>query len=129
MPEAGELPEELRPLVRRQAIVLRDETWHRDVDGLLRSLRGETATTSQGQRRRFLVVMGAVALALITGAILWQPWAGEPRGQGGSASEALPGCPDTAGDGWTQLALSRDPKGRRREESGELVFTVRRASW
>ena len=29
----SELPDELRGLLRRQAVVLHDETWHRDVDG------------------------------------------------------------------------------------------------
>ncbi|HEX6876485.1 MAG TPA: toll/interleukin-1 receptor domain-containing protein, partial [Nocardioidaceae bacterium] len=41
VPAAPDLPDELQGLVNRQAVVLHDETWHQDVDGLVRSLRGE----------------------------------------------------------------------------------------
>jgi hypothetical protein len=43
LPAATELTDDLEGLVRRQAVVLHDETWHEDVDGLVGSLRGEPA--------------------------------------------------------------------------------------
>lgn len=39
LPAAAQLPDELRPLLRKQAIALRDETWRQDVERLARSLR------------------------------------------------------------------------------------------
>ena len=41
LPAADELPDELAPLLKRQAITLRDDTWHEDVDGLVHRLRAE----------------------------------------------------------------------------------------
>ncbi|MGH9277977.1 MAG: TIR domain-containing protein, partial [Acidimicrobiales bacterium] len=53
LPAAEALPEDLRPLAQRQAIEVRDSTWHQDVDHLLRSLRGEpvAAAAPAGRRR------------------------------------------------------------------------------
>ena len=39
LPEAAELPDDLQGLAQRQALELHNETWHHDVDGLVRSLR------------------------------------------------------------------------------------------
>ena len=49
MPSSADLPEELRSLVDRQAVVLHDQSWQQDVDGLVARLRGQptgAATTS-----------------------------------------------------------------------------------
>jgi len=45
LPDISRLPEELQPLVLRQAIELRDESWHDDVERLARSLRGKPTRT------------------------------------------------------------------------------------
>ncbi len=47
MPKAAELPDDLQGLAQRQAVELHDETWRDDVDGLIRSLRGEPAGARQ----------------------------------------------------------------------------------
>jgi hypothetical protein len=41
MPTAARLPDELKPLALLQAVTLRDESWHRDVDDLIRALGGD----------------------------------------------------------------------------------------
>jgi hypothetical protein len=42
MPSSEELPESIRPLSRRQAVSLRDETWDADVDRLVAAVRSAT---------------------------------------------------------------------------------------
>ena len=42
MPRAEELPEALKPLTRRHALDLSDAHFHRDVDGLIETLRSDT---------------------------------------------------------------------------------------
>ncbi len=42
MPTSGQLPADLRPLYRRQAISLRSSSWHRDVDRLASALMSVT---------------------------------------------------------------------------------------
>jgi hypothetical protein len=57
LPAASDLPEALRPLANRQAVTLRDATWHHDVDGLIRRLEGEKLIDAP--RRRWRVVAAA----------------------------------------------------------------------
>jgi hypothetical protein len=61
LPHADELPDVLRSLTSRQAIELRDESWHDDVARLARSLPG--ANGDQGFRTRRWRFVGAVAVA------------------------------------------------------------------
>jgi|SRR5579859_1223796 len=63
LPAADALPEDLQGLVERQGIVLRDESWHQDVESLVRSLRGEPVVTSRHHRRWLLGVLVVVVLA------------------------------------------------------------------
>jgi len=125
LPEATELPEDLRPLSRRQAIVLHDETWRQDVENLVLSLLGESMPTPERSHRRTSIVVGAVALAAVVGLVFWRPWASGSSGNGGAASAKVPSCPDTTGVGWTALALASSPSGAR----GGLTFTVKAARW
>lgn len=48
LPNAAQLPEELRPLLRKHAIELRDETWRQDIERLARALQ----QLVQDRRRR-----------------------------------------------------------------------------
>jgi hypothetical protein len=41
LPAAGDLPDELRPLVNRQAARIRDDSWHQDVDALFDASRAK----------------------------------------------------------------------------------------
>jgi hypothetical protein len=62
LPDVDELPDVLRPLVSRQAVELRDESWHDDVARLARSLPG--ADHDQEPRSRRWRFVGAVAVAV-----------------------------------------------------------------
>jgi hypothetical protein len=140
LPAAIDLPDELRGLVHRQAVVLHDETWHQDVDGLVQSLRGEPAVPA-GQNRRWVVV-GAVAAALVVfgaAAWLWGPGIGKAPGTGegpgsgtgssnGQQTEPL-ACPPAEGQGWTRIALTDNPSGKGKTTAGTVVFTVKDARW
>jgi hypothetical protein len=44
MPTTGELPDNLKPLTRRHAVSLRDETWDADVDRLVNVIEGAMAS-------------------------------------------------------------------------------------
>jgi hypothetical protein len=125
LPAATDLPDELRALVQRQAVVLHDETWHQDVDGLVQSLRGEPAVPASQNRR--WVVVGAVAVALVVfgAAALWfRPGSGNGSGNGEPGA-----CAPAEGQGWTRIALTDNPSGEGKLAEGPLVFTVKDARW
>jgi len=89
LPAATDLPDELRGLVHRQAVVLHDETWHQDVDGLVESLRGEPAVPPRHgrwwPRRRGLIAAAAGLLVAggVGAALLLLP-------SGGSGAQSSP---------------------------------------
>jgi hypothetical protein len=130
MPAATELPGELKGLVRRQAVVLHDETWHQDVDGLVGSLRGEPALPAR-RRPRWLVPGVAVAVALVAlGTAAW--WWGPGGGGGGSGAGGQgepPACARPAGEGWSRIALNGNPTAVETVPEGSLLFKVREAHW
>jgi TIR domain len=137
LPAAADLPDELRGLVQRQAVVLHDETWHQDVEGLVRSLRGEPAVPTKSSRR-WLVGVVAVALVAVGAAAWWwgpgtgkAPGTGEGPGSGGQAGSesSLGSCAPAEGKGWTAIAPNDDPTGEAKGPGGSLLFTVKYARW
>lgn len=98
LPTVAELPDELGPLAHRQAVVLRDDSWRRDVDALLRSLRGEPEIPAP-RRRRWLTagVAAGVALAVVGGAA----WLLQ---RGGDDFTPPPEC-EIRDDSWTTPSL------------------------
>jgi len=48
MPQSADLPEELAPLARAQALAIRDEAFHRDADGLMAALDQVVSTPAAG---------------------------------------------------------------------------------
>jgi hypothetical protein len=108
LPQAAELPDDLQGLPQRQAVELHDETWHHDVDGLVRSLRGEPAVPANRRRRWLVAGTALIALLALGGGAwwLWGPGTGTPTG---SATAAPPSCPRPAGQAWSRIALSKDP--------------------
>jgi hypothetical protein len=128
LPEAAELPDDLQGLVQRQALELHNETWHQDIDGLVRSLRGEPAVPAN-RRRRWLVA-GTVVIALLAlGAGAWWRWGPGTGAQSGSVA-AIPPCAPPASQAWSRIALSKDPTAvDRAYPDNPLVFTVKEGHW
>ena len=70
LPPADELPDDLASLVLRQAVTLRDVSWHSDVDDLIRRLEGDHRLATR-RPRRWPIIAGAglsvvVAVAVVT---------------------------------------------------------------
>jgi hypothetical protein len=63
------LPKELAELARRQAVDIRDEAFHSDVDLLLQLLRGERPATPRPRGR--LLAAGVAILAAVGGTAAW----------------------------------------------------------
>jgi TIR domain len=142
LPEAAELPDDLQELVQRQALELHNETWHHDVDGLVRSLRGEPAVPAH-RRRRWLAAGTVLTALLALGAGAWWLWGAGTGGQAGaggrigsgssaptgSAAEVVP-CERPSGQPWNRIALGRSPAAVDLSAPGyPLKFTVTDAYW
>ncbi len=122
LPLAAELPDSLSTLTQRQAVVLHDETWHQDVDGLVRRLRVEPAVDPRRRRAWAAALAGLVLVAGSAG----MAWRWHERSGG---SSALPPCPAAGAPGWTPIALKQPATGRVSVQNGSLVFTVSAGSW
>lgn len=128
MPAPGDLPSDLAPLARRQALELSDLRFHADADRLIeaidaeleaRALSAETRreelegdreprqATSPGRRGRLLAA-GAAGLAAIAIVILLASGAFSGSGQGGDG-EPGGGEESEGGGGGADVVLSGDP--------------------
>ena len=130
LPDAADLPDDLQGLTQRQAVVLHDETWHHDVDGLVQSLRGEPAGSTKRPRR--WLVIGTVMVALLAlSAGAWWVWGPGPSQQTGSGNAIAP-CTPPDSKAWSRIVLSKDPTGVDKANwmsGGSLIFTVTDARW
>jgi len=63
LPKVDEVPEELRPLVQRQAFELRDERWRDDTRALSRNLKDAGARARRLRRSMFGAALGALGIA------------------------------------------------------------------
>jgi hypothetical protein len=128
LPEAAELPDDLQGLAQRQALELHNETWHHDVDGLVRSLHGELA--GPASRRRRWLVAGTVLIALLAlGAGAWSLWGSGTGAQTGPAAVIAP-CAQPASRAWSRIALSKDPTAvDKADPNYPLIFKVKEAYW
>lgn len=70
LPPADRLPEDVRGLVRRQAVSVRDASWRQDVDDLIRRLEGREAETSRGRRPWLIAGIAAIAVVAVGVAIV-----------------------------------------------------------
>ena len=73
MPATDDLPEDLQPLARRNAIDLSDARWHYDMSRLIQAishLTGEEPGGGRGRRPVLLAGVGAGLLALVIGGVL-----------------------------------------------------------
>lgn len=107
---------------------LHDETWRDDVEGLIKSLRGEPAVP--GNRRRRLLAAGIALIALFgLGAGAWLLW-GPGTGGNNQQATAIPSCVPPASQDWSAITLSKVPTAVDKADSaGPLIFTVRYARW
>ncbi|WP_426562581.1 toll/interleukin-1 receptor domain-containing protein [Angustibacter sp. McL0619] len=130
LPSAAELPQDLKELATRQAITLRDDTFHQDVERLLRSLRGEPSLAPQGlrgRRARLGVAAGLVALALAAGGSAW--WYVQNQRDDGSNADPG-GCPSTSGTDWHDIDVVADRTVDLSDgTAGSLAFSARSARW
>jgi hypothetical protein len=101
LPSAADLPGDLQELAQRQDLELHDETWHRDVDGLVRSLRGQPAVPTNS-RRRWLTIGSALVALLVLIAGSWWLWRRNPGGKSGSSSPPPPACAPVSPD-WNHI--------------------------
>ena len=148
LPAAEDLPDDLRPLRQRQAVTLHDESWHEDVVGLLRSLRGAPAVPTSSRRRWAAALLAASLLG--GGTAVWLAGRGDDRrgsvtgGAGTSASaspspsgstsegsspDAEPACPTTDGPEWTAVPLASEPVAEVSVDEGPLTFSVLSGRW
>jgi hypothetical protein len=124
LPSAAQLPAELAGLARRQAVVIRDEAFHGDVELLLQSLRGEQPGT---RRLRGRVLAAGLALAVLCGAAAWWWWPWRQPGAGGDGE--LTGCPVTSGGGWNAVTLNGEPSTAVKDIEGTVRLTATAANW
>ena len=109
LPTTTELPDDLVPLVRRQAVSVRDDSWHRDVDDLINRLETEPADNvvsphSRRRRTAFAVGVGAiVVIALIVAALVLRDQDEGGSEDGGDDGE-LPSC-ETADASWSAATI------------------------
>ncbi|MET0909961.1 MAG: toll/interleukin-1 receptor domain-containing protein [Ilumatobacteraceae bacterium] len=92
LPTAGQLPDELSGMLRRQAVSVRDVSWHQDVDDLIRRLEGDEREPLEPRRRRWLLVAG-VAVVVIAAAAIASLLASRDDEGGDTSSGELPPCP------------------------------------
>jgi hypothetical protein len=118
LPPADELPGDMASLVLRQAVTLRDVSWHSDVDDLIRRLEGDHLLATR--RRRWPILVGAglaAVVAVVVVAMIVR------RGDDGGSSDEKPCETD---DTWTAVDSVADPT--RVVKDGEtLEFEVRDA--
>lgn len=104
LPSEASLPEDLRPLVRRQAATIRDESWHRDVDALIRQLTSGPDVVTPGRRNLALLV--AALLALLAAAIVLVLVT--RGGEDSSEDDEPPPC-EPPDETWTTQTIEREP--------------------
>ena len=88
LPSSADLPEELGPLVDRQAVVLHDQSWPQDVDGLVLACAASPGAATASEFGDLRCV--ALALIVIAG------WHGSLGGDDDGANDAsFPTCPSS----------------------------------
>jgi hypothetical protein len=115
LPTTVELPDDLAPLTRRQAVQLRDTTWRDDVEGLIRRLRGESPPESRKVKWLAVLLVGVVA----AGFGIWALIADGEKG----ASDEVTGCPSITGPEWISIFEGSEPVSVEGDE-GEFLFEV-----
>ena len=124
LPTPEDLPEGLRPLAHRQAVALRDATWHQDVDGLVRRLEGEDLIDAP--RRRWPLVAGAAGVLAVIVLGGWILLGDDDNGGADSDGESVTGCPEPDST-WTDLGVQDGATAVDEVNTATLAFTVQSA--
>jgi hypothetical protein len=127
LPVAAALPADLAELVDRQAVTIHDEAFRRDVDDLLRALRGKPAGQPGDNRRRWRYAAaagGVLVVAIVATLLLVNRDAGDNNDDTG-----LTGCPTPSQPEWTRIELAGSPSAVVPDTDGTVVITVMSASW
>jgi TIR domain len=104
LPPIEELPPELVGLLRRQAVSVRDISWHQDVDDLIRRLEDEEREPLRPARPRWLLPVGALVVIAAGIAIYVLVARDDSTGDSGDdASEGEPPACPVVDDTWTTL--------------------------
>jgi hypothetical protein len=122
MPSTTELPENLRPLTRRHAVSVRDETWDSDVDRLVNVIESAMSTRDPSRAdapiaASRLWVAGALALVIV-GLLLYNG----NRTRSDEADGANPASP--AGGVETPPAGGPSPEGTPISAAGGSPYTI-----
>jgi hypothetical protein len=126
LPTADELPEPLRPLATRQAVTLRDATWHQDVNALIRRLEGEELIDTP--RRRWPVVAAVAALGVA--ALVGWTWLSDGGGDGDdgeSLPDRLTECP-IPDSSWAPIEVRDGATGVQLTDTQSFAYTVKAAA-
>lgn len=97
LPMATELPDDIASLATRQSVTLRDNSWHDDVEHLIRRLEGDHRIATS-RRPRWSVVLAAGVATLVVGTVVVVVVA---RGGGESSGSPLPPC--ETDESWTTI--------------------------
>jgi hypothetical protein len=127
LPTRADLPADLQELTQRQAVGLHDETWHRDVEGLVRALRGQPAV-STSRRHRWLAAGTAAVILVALGVGGWFLWGPGTGASTSSGSDSLPPCTAPASPDWTKIAVQKNTFVYNYEGT-QLTYTVTGAHW
>jgi hypothetical protein len=133
LPTPEEVPDDVEALLRRQAFELRDESWHADVERLVRALEGGATSTGEPRRRWIPVTLLLAVLAVVIGAIVWAANGGDdpdgdetevPIGFGTIDDDGNVGrCPGTDAEGWNELDVAPVAVESTDEDGNEYLLT------
>jgi hypothetical protein len=129
MPAPGDLPEELRPLVNRQAARIDDDSWRQDVDALVRRLEGEAVGGGSRRGRTWSAIAAVVAVVAVFG-WLWsgRDGSGDDGNESETAGDDPPPCvqPD---DSWQPIEIASGPTANGKDPANRsFTLTVDAAS-
>jgi len=126
LPAPEDLPEALRPLAQRQAVALRDATWHQDVDALVRRLEGEELIETP--RRRWPLVAGAAGVLAVAVLVGWTLRRDDDDNGAESPPDRLTECPvpDTS---WATIEVRDGATGVQLMDTQTFAYTVEEAAY
>lgn len=122
LPTAGELPAELSALALRQAVELRDEGWHADVQRLLDQL--DPPAPQPATARSGWIIAAAVGLATV--AIAATVWIARNGDSSSDDSGPLGPCGGVEAV-WTEFDIQDDTEAEVEKVDELLLFTVEQA--